>query len=317
VVNLEGLLSRYVAGGRLVDHLAQDETARVNTDDHNVIEYGFARTMGRTSTDFSIQDLREQAIRFDAHRPGLADSRVNWDRVEGHRQLLYAVFDGTIIVPADASDEHTARAEVLARYWHADTRGMIKGWLEAGYEPIFPDEVALLALAYADLGDDRARKHIDRLRSLPTAEADAIEAYLCWKQGKTKEAAVALDKALLRMRSSPWGLSHALELVCDMTVDITRQDPSQAARLYAALSRPLAVYVHESERLMSAHAVAAWIGPEILLETLDPFEPNVPWDESFLARRAQIYDATNHTLRGRARRDLELFRRWAAKEVRP
>ena len=53
VGDLDGFFSRYVAGPALVGAWARGEHGRINTDDHNRIEYGFARDVGKRETGFS------------------------------------------------------------------------------------------------------------------------------------------------------------------------------------------------------------------------------------------------------------------------
>jgi hypothetical protein len=306
---LEGLLSRYVAGPELVERLAEEGKGQINTDDRNVIEYGFARTVGKSSTGFSIRGLREQAAELRAHRPAIAESDVDWDRVEGHRQILFAVSDGTIVLPREAGAEQKARAAVLERYRRADTRGMVAAWEASPYEPIFPTETALLGLGYADLGDERAMGHVGRLRSFRPVEADAVEAYLRWRQGRPEEAADAAERVFLALRASPWCFSHALELCFDVAAGVAPTDRAAARRMQSALAEPFAVYVSEEDRRMTAVKVAACLGVRDSALALEAFEPHVPWEEPFLRARCQVYAAVGHPLAGRAEEDLASYRR--------
>jgi predicted membrane-bound spermidine synthase len=308
VADLEGVLSRYVAGREFVDSFAQHDGTSVNTDHHNVIEYGFARTVGKKSTGFSIQQMRQRAADLGDHRPRVMEGDVDWDRVEGHRQLLYATFDGTIVLPAKATAEQKARAVVLERYWQADTRGMVAAWEAAAYEPIFPDEVALLGLGYADLGNDRAIKLIERLRRFRPIEGDAIEAYLRWQQGRSREAAEAVERVFLKLRTDPWCLPHALELCFDVALGTAQADKAVSAGILTALAGPFAVYVSEGDRRLTALKVADCVGPREFADALEVFEPHVPWEQSFLEARCQGYEVVDHPLKKRARKDLAEYR---------
>ena len=155
VVDVEGFLARYVAGPRIIDELVQRPEARINTDDHNTIEYGFARTLGKDATGFSIVDLRTQACAVDAHRPRIAPDTVNWHRVEDHRQMMLALAESRVVPPPSATAEQEARTNVLRRYWSGDAKGMIEAWQAVEYGPLYPTETCLLALACAHVGDDR------------------------------------------------------------------------------------------------------------------------------------------------------------------
>ncbi len=308
VVDLEGFFCRFIGGPELAADYAQQESGRLNTDDHNLVEYGFARTVGQEATGFSIEGLRERAVALNAQFPQLdhADD-ICWDRVEGHRQLLYALTN-RIVLPANPSPEHTARSEVLRRYWAADMKGMTDAWETAGYEPIFPSEVALLGLGYADQADDKALKFIDKLETFQPVEADAIAAYLAVKQGNPTRAASLLKRVFRELRTNPWGLSHTLQLCFKAAVPVVQSIPTQAEPMYRALREPFAVYAYEGMRRSTALNVARFVGRDALVETLTTFEPNVPWDESFLTFRLRAYENLKHPLRNRAEEDLNRYR---------
>jgi hypothetical protein len=307
--DLEGLLARFVAGPQLADRVAAAPGAIINTDDRNVIEYGFARTLGRTVAGFSIAALREEAIAMDAHRPVVAPGAVDWRRVEDHRQMMIALAGGTVAAPPDPTPEQLARTEVLGRYWQGDAAGMVAAWQAAAYEPLYPTETTLLALALADLGDDRARPLLERLAEYDRTEAEVIQTHLLVRQGRYREAAERMERVLIALRTHPWCLSHVLEMVFPDVVELAAREPALATRLYAALGHPFAVYLHEEDRLRAAHAVAGLLGTEAVVETLQAFEPHVPWDEAFLANRYRVYEAAGHPFTHRARSDLEAFLR--------
>lgn len=308
-VDLEGVLARYVGGAALVDLVAERNGRRINTDDRNAIEYGFARTVGNQQAGFSIPALREEAIRCGAARPSVSDGEIDWRRVEDHRQMMYALFDGTIMLPPSPSPEQLSRTKTLQCYWRADVEGMVKSWETAGYEPLYPDEVALLGLACAHRGDERARPLIVRLQDDYPTEARAIEAILLCRQGRYGDSADRLEEVLLRLRKTPWCLPHVLELVFPAALQVAANHPDDARRIYTALGRPLAVYLSEEDRLATAHAIAGLLGTDALLETLQVYEPYTPWNEQFLKTRCRVYEVSNHPLAARARGDWNAFLR--------
>ena len=87
---LEGLLSHYVGGAALVDHFIAGDPAAMNTDDHNEIEYGFARTLGRTDWD-ATGALYRQSVEIGDHRPPVNGGAVDWKAVALGRQWDAAV----------------------------------------------------------------------------------------------------------------------------------------------------------------------------------------------------------------------------------
>ncbi len=308
VTDLEGVLARFVGGAKLVEALRQ-EAESINTDDHNLVEYGFARTVGQKTTGFSVHDLRQTAVALGAHCPTLVNGTADWHRVEDHRQLLQAMATGDVLTPPEATAEQQARTAALGRYWQGDAQGMVATWRAAGYQPLYPTETALLALACAHLGDDGARPLLEELRKFDSIEAEAIAVHLLVRRGRYPEAAERIEPVLVGLRTHPWCLPHALELIFPDAVEIAARHRNAAGRLYAALGEPFAVYLHEEDRLAAAHAVANLLGPQAIVEALQAYEPHVPWNEAFLENRYRAYKTVGHPLTSEALADWEAFQR--------
>jgi spermidine synthase len=312
-VDLEGVLCRFVAGPALVDKMAAQEAGRINTDDLNRIEYDFARSLGK-SIPFSILDVRAQAVACGAHRPTLDDAAsVDWNRVDGHRQILCGLSE-KVVLPEHPTAEQQARAEVVKHYWSvdasgaADMKGMIDAWEKAKYPPLFPTETAMLSLGYAHLGREKAREMAESLREFEPAEADALLAYLRFKQGRMQESAVHLERAYQRMQQEPWGFSHVLEMTFDIAPSVVRAVPAAAPRLLRLLRNPLAAYAFDAARQSAYLSVSEFVGPEAIEGAVQAYEPHVPWREDFLALRLRVYERSSNPLKVQARRDLEQFR---------
>ncbi len=304
--DLEGVLARYIAGPTLLDHWTPDTPWPPNTDDHNLVEYGFARTLGK-HTDFSIDGLSELAREAHADRPAHVGGEANWELVEDHKQVFRNLWFNDTHLSPDATTHRGTRARVLRAYNSGDPASMTRLWESAGYEPVFPTEVALLALGYADQGDARGLPLLERLRDYFPVEAAAIEVHLLWRQGQFDRAREQLEKMLQMLQQHPWGLSHTVELALLVAEDIARRDRQVAPRLYTALSQPFAAYAYNNERLTALLGVAYAINGAAVVETIQMLEPWVPWTRSFLDARYQAYRSVSHPLTRRARADLDAF----------
>ena len=84
---MEGFLARYVAGERLVEEASRNYARCLNTDDHNRVEYGFARTLGRPG-GFSLAKLHQRAVALRSHRPACRFEGVDWEGVEDERTAM-------------------------------------------------------------------------------------------------------------------------------------------------------------------------------------------------------------------------------------
>ncbi|TVS10296.1 MAG: hypothetical protein EA424_25645 [Planctomycetaceae bacterium] len=253
-------------------------------------------------------DMRRLAASLDDQYPAGLRAEFDSDRVLGHRQLIMAMDQGSVNVPPDGGASHRARAELLARYLQFDSRGATNVWEEAGYEPLYPIETAILALCYADEGDARAEPFIARLEAERAGEAAALRVRLYWRQGRIEEAAMAVTVAFARLRESPWVHGHFGEALFITTMEMAALDTAVAKHCYAALSEPLAVFAWESLRRRALCGVAEVLGPEVLTAALAALEPYPIWEQPMLRVRQRAYTATGHPLAGRAASDLAAYR---------
>src|SRR5207247_5763825 len=106
--------------------------------------------------------------------------------------------------------------------------------------PRDPVELAMLAMLEATSGSDAALPYIDRIRTYEPAEADAIHAMLLVRQGKSDEAATALESALKQMGTDPWPLQLVKERTIVLAGQLGMQSPALARRMIAALNTPFA-----------------------------------------------------------------------------
>ncbi|MFZ5830376.1 MAG: hypothetical protein ACOY3P_09815, partial [Planctomycetota bacterium] len=225
-----------------------------------------------------------------------------------HRQLTHALIAGAVNPIPSPDAEQQARTNVLARYWVADTAGMTAAWEEAGYEPIFPTETALLALAYANQGNDRARELAVSLARFSRSEALAIVAYLECRHRSGADPSGKLLASIETLQDTPWMLSHVAELVLLSAGPAAAADPAAAPRLWAALNEPFALYAFGPEREAALMAVSPLAGLPAAADFVQSLEPFIPWTEAFLSLRVQVYQQTANPLLGQARGDLAKFR---------
>ena len=311
---LEAVLAHYVAGPGLAAAVAGQER-ELCTDDRNLIEYGFARTLGK-KTGFSLNDLREPAVRCHADRPTV-QGEVSWLQVADQRQVMEAALAGNISLPRNPTAAEKTRAKVFQRYWRQDTGGAVAAWEAAPYDPLSPSELAVLCLCYADQGNDRVKPLLERLRAFSPLEADVAEASLRSHQGRSAEATAAICRAYQQLRQSPWVLPNVLGVAFGTAGEIARRDPSQALPLYLALREPLAVGAGQEDRLAAARNVASFVNLGAFAESQIAYEPYVPWQADFLRLRAKTYAKVRYPLAGKAEADLREYLTAAGRNSQP
>jgi hypothetical protein len=87
------------------------------------------------------------------------------------------------------------------------------------------------------------------------------------------------------------------------------RDPACARELLQALQEPFAALYADDQRREAAYLVASQVSPQDTVPLVESYEPNVPWELSFLELRADVYRKTRQRLAGRAQSDLALFLR--------
>ena len=292
--DLEGFLARYVASPSLARAIADSEGTLVNTDDRTLVEFAFARSVGRAQL-FEVDELVRTVRGRNEDRPKVHGGQVDWDQVEDARVTLYTVSD---VPPPDtpyASPERRKREAAQAHYVRGDLEAALTAWRAQPREPIGAVETVVVAAALANQGDDAALPYIDQVRSFEATEADALLGVLRWKQGDLQAATDALVAATTSYRTDPWPMPSLMARVLEVIALLAKQDATAGKRLYGALRQPFSVDLLDERRRATALEIAFKVdSQQLCAEALQPFEPSVPWNRSFLSRRARCYRETKH-----------------------
>ncbi len=310
VEGAEGFFSGFVAGPALAKHLAQAES-RISTDDQPLVEFGFARNVGRTGL-FNPAQLHELARRLGADRPSsFLGAPLDWGEVEEARQIR--ILDRTLIKPtairvlAERLPRHNARAA----YAEGDFNAIRRHWFDESnpQPPRHPMDYLMAAETLVNLRDERAPAALEELgRQFPT-EAAFLAARRSYLADDLEAATSHLARALGHFHRSPWIFRPAavqgLALVEQVAAKGSRE---HAERLLTALAEPLPVLILESARQETRVRLLGEVDfPRHCVEVLEPFEPHTMWEEAFLRLRLECYSQTGHPLQEEAREDLETF----------
>jgi spermidine synthase len=290
VESAEGVLAHFIAGEEVARAFAS-QARELNTDDRSVIEFGFARMVGRDS--FGTTDILRTASRMHADHPRDVRGDVDWSLVEASRASIAYL---------PSSDPRN----VFARIYAAGEFGnAAASWEQEQWPPTTSRQLATLAHALAMLGDERALALAERLRASEAGEADAIEGILRLRQRRAADAAPLIVRALERYRTDPWPLTGVMESAISIAPELAGSDG-----VLDALSQPYAAYQLEEVRRL-AYVAAAWRSSRCgtrTLGALSAMEPHALWLKPILEMRALCYrDAALTELAERARRDLDDF----------
>jgi tetratricopeptide (TPR) repeat protein len=308
-VDLEGVLAHYVANPELARSIAAKdlEEGLVNTDNRMLIEFSFARTLGRPDVNI-VDELHQQAGFRKMHYPAWLDRTVDWQLVIDNISLLSASM-GFQANSRGMADDHQARIAAY-NFFNQDQMAadqILQMWSQQDREPQYPLELAMLAEAYAEKGDSRALSLVNQLNKFHPVTAKAILARYYLRSGDPARALEALKTALTELRVYPWVQTKVLYRSFDLGLELVNAIPDRAMELFELFSEPFCVKIYEYERNIKLIQIAAALSPSEGIKALQQVEPHVPWAEEILRYRLQVYQKSNHSLAPLAQKELDEF----------
>jgi spermidine synthase len=304
-VDLEGFLAHFVAGPALAKAIA-DEEPSLNTDDRTLIEFAFARSANHRGGFDSVEVVVTARARGEG-RPNVRGD-VAWDRVDDERITFRTSEAESGPPPPHLRPAQRLRAAAQAQYLAGQWASVVELWQRQAREPQGPTELAIVAEAMAEQGDEGALRYADALRALQPAEADAVTARLRARQSKLEEAMTALEAAFARHRVDPWPMPILMRHAVELAADLATKSPALAERVYAALREPFAGDLQHEMRIDAMLVAAGQLPLErACVEALSGLEPHVPWRLSVLSWRSRCYEAYKPAWAGRAARELDEY----------
>jgi hypothetical protein len=306
VNDVEGFLGHFVANSRWADAIYSRPDVPQNTDDRTLLEYRFAKTVGR-STPFAIEEVRDFLRAAGFHQPALGGGAADWNRIELRRQEFNLIFAGQLSIgllpdPADRAVVEAFDFYRLNRFAEA-----LAIWPPERLPPATDIQRLVYARCQAELARPESLDLIAAMAERFPTEAAALRATYQWRAGNTALAAQALEEFYTRLAKSPWLILTIADSALSRTIDVARADREAARRLYTLLSRPFASHRLEDIRLAARSMVAIELGPKDVAAAMEEMEPNVIWSKEVLEARAEAYADLNHPLAAQAARDWQWF----------
>ena len=293
VDSAEGFLAHFAAGARLAEQLAALPEQARNTDDNTLLEFAFARSVGR-SQGFRTPELLRAAADIGATRPAI-DGAVDWERVAEEQMAMFAYDKYPPPVPQAASELTRTRCEIR-RLMLENTAAAAQLWLARRPEPLNPRDALTFAHALAEAGSDEAAPFLEKVRAFSPGEAATLTALLHRRNGRVAEARAALLAAFAAFRNDSWPTTTVQARAFDLASELAAADGETAAALFAVLrAGPLPGYLMEAARgltLTRLAACQALNGKAVGAEAYALFEPWPNWTRDFLKTRYAFYQTT-------------------------
>ena len=318
ITDVEGVFGHHMANADFARAVAKAEKGRVNTDDHNFIEFSFARSVGSKGL-FNVTQLLQVATSRGEERPTVAGS-VDWEAVED-RRITSFVMEGTDPpVPPQRPNEPVSwrhrrfRVAALAHLLRGNSAVAVENWKKQPRPPEDLTELLFMATAYNEMASEESMPLIEKIRQYQPVEADALVAHLRWRQRRGLEAYDAMESSLVGFRRDPWPHFDLMRRAIVLAQDMARGDPTGtlSVRMYHALKDPFCMDILEDLRRKTLVKVAAHIdertGGRLTVEAIGQLEPHVPWELEFLVTRVNAYSKAAHPLTMLAATQVDEFR---------
>ncbi|MFI5209744.1 MAG: fused MFS/spermidine synthase, partial [Gemmatimonadales bacterium] len=308
VAGVEGLYAGYLASPAFARAVRKVEGNALNTDDRSILEFGFARNLGRFGL-FHIDDLVKLAAARGENRPMTRGAPLDWSRVEEMRaaRSVYWEDDAPELVPLG---DPAAGLRVAARRAAGLGHGAeaCARWFEQPEPPRTHADLLLTGECLADGGDPRTPAVAAELARNQPIEADLILARWQMASGRPQEAGERLLAAFQAYRADPWVYRPLVDRTFRLVLPLARGDRNLAARLFAALGQPFAVRMFDGQRRITRIRLTRETGARAgCAEAIAALEPHVPWDELSLTDRYECYRQVGSPLAAKAGRDLDDF----------
>ncbi len=309
----EGFLAHCLANQEFTRGIAGSSHTAFNTDDLNLLEFSYARNIGKVISGNALS-YREKAYaqnqmlpqvtgRLDEELLGRELLSCLWSC--SHRVEQYLPRQGQTPPPSVARmrEAFEARAQgrsdvfeqicaqvpprTVQERWAVTTNRAIHGSQDApvslkDMEPLFPEDVALLKVAWA-----YARRDYPTTRRAFIAACQTLH-QSAWVDITLLEQTLALADAL----SSP-NLTHAA--------------PEDAKALFQALHEPFLAGNGDDMRLNALTVVSGHVDDTTRLEMIKAWGPDYPWRALPLALRASTYMSTHDPRLGQAMEEFQEF----------
>jgi spermidine synthase/MFS family permease len=307
VSGVEGFYAGFVASHLFAKAVAKQEGDQINTDDRPIIEFGFARHLGRKGS-FNIEQLRWLARMRGEDLPPTINGAVNWKRVEDIREARLVYVEAQIPMIQNEDPGRTSRSAARSAYSQGMLAAAGNRWSDQEERPQTRADLLLVGESLAELGDDGVPEIIESSQTLRATEREAILARWFHRQGEPTEATDHLISAFTSYRTDPWPFGPLMIRALELSQEIARAHPDSGYRLYEALAEPFTLQLYDEKRAFARIELARVVDfPGLCVPSFEAFEPFSPWTEPFLRQRLMCYAQSGHHLAARADRQLDDF----------
>jgi spermidine synthase len=306
VEGVEGFYAGFIANDDLTRAILNQEQRWINTDDRPIIEFGFARNVGRSGL-FKIEELIQLAQRRAEDHPRLQmPTAIDRNRLLELRGVRALSSGKSPKMPQGVPEEQRHRTHARQQFAKEDLAGTCASWHLQTREPDTPMDLLMMAECRAETNDPSTLPLVEALdQQGRSVEADAIRARWQLRQGELEQAARSEIDPFEGYRSDPWPYPATMKRLLSLAVEIVSFDPDLGPDIFASLQASFSVQLQNELRRATLFDIAQLTDfDEYCLEVLEAYGPWVPWKERFLTERLECLESKDPSAAAQARQDL-------------
>lgn len=306
--SVEGVLAHHLASPEFARNLSQTTHSHINTDDRNLLEYGFARALSKDN-QFETTQVLSMAITTKTDVPAHLASQIDRDRIAYERLRMLAADGSTFSIPDHLEGDDQRRAGSLAAFARGDHAGFLTSWTGAASSP-FEQLMLLESTARAGTAEAMppllAAVHADW-----PADARFAAALSAFRHESHDDAASHLLDGFKALRQQVWVRLPSVQTALSLVPPLVAANHDLAPAFMELLRQPFPGGLADPARLNTLVEILPLLASTHQLEVLAMFEPHPPWQREFLEFRLKTYRAASHPRTRQAGQDLREFLRHA------
>lgn len=310
--SVEGVLAHHLASPEFARRLLQSAPAHINTDDRNLLEYGFARALSKDNS-FETTQVLSLAIDQNMDMPAHLAAQIDRTRLTYERLRMLAADGATSSIPSDFEGDDARRAEAAAAFAQGNYDAVLATWTGT---PTSPFEQLMLMQAAAQAGSaEQLTPYLAAVHTDWPADAHFAEALSTFRQEAYDDATSHLLEGFKALRSQVWVRLSSVQTALSLVPPLAAANRDLAPQFMELLRKPFPGGLADPSRMNTLVEIMPLLHAAQQLEVLSLFEPNPPWQRQFLEFRLKTYRAARHALTAQAERDLAEFLRHADRRL--
>jgi spermidine synthase len=310
--SVEGLLAHHLASPEFARTLLQATPANINTDDRNLLEYGFARALSKDNT-FETTQVLSMAIEQETDVPAHLAAQFDRTRLTYERLRMLAADGASFAMLDDLNGDDQRRAEAVAAFAKGNFNEALDSWVGT---PASPFEQLMLLESAAQAGTaEQLPPYLAAVRQDWPADAHFADALSAFRKESYDDAASRLLDGFKAMRSQVWVRLSSVQAALSLVPPLAANNRDLVPQFMAVIQEPFPGGLAEPSRMNTLTQIITLLSEAQQIEVLSCFEPNPPWQRQFLEFRLKTYRAAAHARTPKAEHDLQEFLRHADRRL--